>query len=51
MISNSARPSTAPTTPTAPVPIVSSTTHGNVCYERVTPARRPARPGYAAVQA
>lgn len=49
MISNSARPTAAPTTPTAPVPNGSSAPYGGVCYERVTTARRPVRPVYAAV--
>lgn len=51
MISNSARPSTAPTTPTTPVPNVASATYGGVCYDRVTTARRPVRSVHAAVQA
>lgn len=51
MISNSARPSAAPTTPTTPLPNVSSTRHGGVCYERVNTARHPVRPSYAAVPA
>lgn len=50
MISNSASTSAAPITPPTPVPNVSSIAHVGVCSERVTTARHPVRPGYAAVQ-
>lgn len=51
MISNSARPSAAPTTMTAPIQTPLSATHADVCCERTHNARHAVRAGNAVVPA